>query len=149
VQKKVCHLSFVDEETNGSYPFAKGLNGLAHLCILHKKKVRETKRKRQRGRFHMRRDIRRRAIRGDMDKNRHWGRGRDEKHSRMDRVGGEKTREEKEIKDRGGRDKGSAPDRSLFSHLAIITSLVIHTNLLLPIISFCANAKSRPSQYCF
>ncbi len=25
-------LPFVDEETNGSYPFANGLNGLAHLC---------------------------------------------------------------------------------------------------------------------
>ncbi len=24
---------FVDEETNGSYPFANGLNGLAHLCL--------------------------------------------------------------------------------------------------------------------
>jgi hypothetical protein len=23
---------FVDEETNRSYPFEKGLNGLAHLC---------------------------------------------------------------------------------------------------------------------
>jgi hypothetical protein len=23
---------FIDEETNGSYPFANGLSGLAHLC---------------------------------------------------------------------------------------------------------------------
>jgi hypothetical protein len=31
-------LSFVDEETNRSYPFANGLNGLAifaFICILH------------------------------------------------------------------------------------------------------------------
>jgi hypothetical protein len=28
-QTEVC--PFVDEETNGSYPFANGLNGLAHL----------------------------------------------------------------------------------------------------------------------
>jgi hypothetical protein len=31
-QKLVVRL-FVDEETNGSYPFAIGLNGLAPLCV--------------------------------------------------------------------------------------------------------------------
>ncbi len=31
VQTEVCRLPFVDEETNGSYPFAFGLNGLNRL----------------------------------------------------------------------------------------------------------------------
>jgi hypothetical protein len=30
---------FFDEETNGSYLFANGLNRLAHLCCLHLLKV--------------------------------------------------------------------------------------------------------------
>jgi hypothetical protein len=33
VQTEVCRLSVFCEETNGSYPFANGLNGLAYLCI--------------------------------------------------------------------------------------------------------------------
>jgi hypothetical protein len=35
-ETEVCRLLFVDKETNGSYPFANGLNGiigLARLCI--------------------------------------------------------------------------------------------------------------------
>ncbi len=34
VQTEVCHLFFVDEEANGSYPFANVLNGLTNLCVI-------------------------------------------------------------------------------------------------------------------
>ncbi len=33
-KRKFVLCLFVYEETNGSYPFSNGLNGLAHLCIL-------------------------------------------------------------------------------------------------------------------
>jgi hypothetical protein len=41
VRREGCRLSFVDEETNGSYPFANGLNGLnrlSHLCLYQQTK---------------------------------------------------------------------------------------------------------------
>jgi hypothetical protein len=31
-KRKIVICPFVDEETNGSYPFANGLNKLAHIC---------------------------------------------------------------------------------------------------------------------
>ncbi len=31
-KRKFVVCQFVDEETSGNYPFANGLNGLAHLC---------------------------------------------------------------------------------------------------------------------
>jgi hypothetical protein len=32
-KRKFVGCSFLDKETSGSYPFANGLNGLAHLCL--------------------------------------------------------------------------------------------------------------------
>jgi hypothetical protein len=32
-KRKFVVCPFVDEETNESYPFANGLNGIAHLCL--------------------------------------------------------------------------------------------------------------------
>jgi hypothetical protein len=32
-KRKFVVCPFVDEETNGSYPFANGLNALSHLCL--------------------------------------------------------------------------------------------------------------------
>jgi hypothetical protein len=32
-KRKFVICPFVDEETNGSYLFANGLNGLAHICL--------------------------------------------------------------------------------------------------------------------